>query len=602
MNKKPLVSFVVVNWDGLANTKECLQSIRKTTFESYEIVVVDNGSRDGSKEYFTSQKNIRFVDLPKNTGFTGGHLAGANVAQGKYLAILNNDLVIDKNWLARGLETLERHRSAALVGGKGFYWNDKNPAYNTQNEFYSYQEVDPVSGYTKTLLTGEDECSVDAISGAALLIDRKAFEKVGYLDDDFFAYYEETDLIARLKRAGYEAYYNPTMHTWHQVAASSGGGESDFYLRQMHRNRYFFAYKNYDPLNLRRFLSLYSGEVSRARIKKLLRRTDRESTARLAAYKEVKEQKKTLEEKRRQVLKLGETYNSKLGAYKPQDVTIIIPCYNYGAYVREAIDSALKQSIKPTRIIVINDGSTDNSLAEIKKFKDNPLIEIVNKKNEGVIAAKNLGISMSKTYWTMFLDADDTIDEDTLRIMLKSVATVGHADVVYSDMKLFGAISDYFRARPFQPSSFLAKNYVNNTTLINTTSLKRSGGYKEIMAGGIEDWELYITLFEQGAQFRYIPQPLVNYRQHGDALRSRNSELQDIENGRKHYALIQSIHPGVFKKHTAGYGKIIRLASAGYLLLRHPGVIVVIIKSIPGACIQALRYMLHKARLYLQNK
>jgi GT2 family glycosyltransferase len=600
----PFVSFIVVNWNGLEDTKICLESISKIDYADYEIIVVDNGSKDGSKAYLEKLDDIIYVDLPDNTGFTGGHIAGSEAAKGKYLAILNNDLVIDKEWVKKALETFERHKKAAVVGGKAFKWNKENPIYDKTNEFYSYQEVDPVKGYTKTLETGEEECSVDSISGAALLIDRAAINEVGYFDDDFFAYYEETDLIARLKRAGFEAYYNPSVAVWHKVAASSTGGEAgEFYLRQMHRNRYYFAYKNFDDLNVKRFINSYRHEVVVARLKKAFRRgVNQEVLSRIAAKEEIKSHQRALDKKRTEVMKLGATYSQKLESYKPVDVTIIIPCYNYGDHVAEAIQSALKQTVQPKQIIVINDGSTDTSLDEINKFKGNPIVTIVDKKNEGVIAAKNLGIKMSKTYWTMFLDADDLIDEDTLRTMLKSVDLDGRVDVIYSDMKLFGNVRDYFRARPFQAHTFLAQNYINNTTLINTTSLKRTGGYKQEMAGGLEDWELYVTLFEQGARFRYIPQPLVHYRQHSGAITSRNTQLQDVEIGRKHFELIRSLHPGCYRKYNSKLRYGVRIINSLYLLFRHPGVIVVIIRSIPGAIVQGLRHTLHSARVYLQTK
>mgnify|MGYP001792653735 CR=1 FL=1 len=283
-------------------------------------------------------------------------------------------------------------------------------------------------------------------------------------------------------------------------------------------------------------------------------------------------------------------------------LSIIIPCYNYADFVSKAISSALKQSHKPAKIIIINDGSTDNSLEEINKLKDNSLVEVIDKPNEGVIATKNLGISLSKTYWTMFLDADDYIDEDTLKIMLRSVKSDGMVDVTYSDMRLFGAASDIFRARPFQPYGFLFQNFINNTTLINTTMLKRSGGYKQEMSDGLEDWELYITLFEQGARFRYISQALVWYRQHASGQNSRNQETLDSERSQTLLSHLKALHPRLYKR----YGKkqrILRsLVMLTYIPVRHPGVVLVVCRSIPSAIIQGLRHILHNVKIYLNSK
>lgn len=601
--KNPLISVVVVNWNGLEDTKVCISSIEKVSYKNKELIVVDNGSSDGSKEYFRHKKNIIFVDLPSNSGFTGGHIAGLEVAQGEYVALLNNDAVVAQDWLTKLLDVFRRHPDAAAVGGKAFLWNENYKEFDNSNPFYSYQEIDSINGYTKSLMTGDDECLVDSISGAALILDRKKLADVGYLDNDFFAYYEETDLLARLKRKGYNVYYTPLAHIWHKIAASSkGGSASPFYLKQMHRNRFYYAYKNFDEQNLRLFLKSYSKEVSKARVKKLISLgKDSEATCRMDAYREIKASINTLKAKRENVAKLGNTYNGTLDQHVPEDITIVIPCYNYQDYVSDAIESALHQTLQPKRIIVINDGSTDESLKVMKKYDKNPVVEIINKKNEGVIATKNLGIELSNTYWTMFLDADDFIEKDTLKTMLECALEQERADVVYSDMKLFGAVSDIFRAKPFQPRSFLKRNYINNTTLINTTLLKRSGGYKQEMKDGLEDWELYVTLLEHNARFRYVPRPLVWYRQHGQDTASRNTKVQNDELGKQLYLRIKSLHPGIFKKF--GRRRYFHLLFRSvFIIITRPFVMIVIIRSIPGAFKQSLLHIMHNVRMYLHRR
>src|SRR2546428_134912 len=89
--KKPLVSVVILSWNTLEETRECLKNVRELNYPKTEIIVVDNGSRDGSKDFLAAQKDIVYVDLPKNTGFTGGQIAGYKVAKGKYLALINTD-------------------------------------------------------------------------------------------------------------------------------------------------------------------------------------------------------------------------------------------------------------------------------------------------------------------------------------------------------------------------------------------------------------------------------------------------------------------------------------------------------------------------------
>lgn len=593
----PLVSFVVVNWNGLADTKTCLESIEKLDYPNKEIVVVDNGSTDGSKEYLASLDNIKFVNLPTNTGFTGGHLAGRKAAKGEYLAIVNNDLVLDKNWLKACLETFDRHADAAIVGGKAYKWNKQNPLGKTDNEFYSYQEIDRETAYTRTLLTGDEECAVDSISGAAQLIKQSSLKKVGYFDDDFFAYFEEVDLIARLLRVGLKAYYTPAARTWHKIAASTGEDDS-FYLYMMHRNRYFYAFRNFDEKYLRKFLKSYRHEARLAYLRFLRRPSNTDAKSRIKAYWWVRLHSSMIRTSRHKIQRMGGSYSDKLWLNERTDVTVIITCYNYAEFVGEAIDSVLKQTLLPKKILVINDGSTDNSKQVIDAYRDNPLVEIIHKPNTGIIDTRNLGIKLSKTYWTVFLDADDMLGKTFIKDTI-SVSENGRYDIVYTDMLMFGAFNDIFRARPYSPSSLITANYINNSALIKTSLMKQIGGLKPEMSVGLEDWEMYVSLVEIGAKPFYLPVPLVKYRQHHQIL-SRRAGYAHLE--KELFKQMRDLHPGFYRKNN----RHLRLALHGLKLLwycvRYPGVIVAMLRAIPGASFQALRYMHAKALDYVKQK
>lgn len=593
----PLISFVVLNWNGLEDTKECIKSIEAIQYKNIELIIVDNGSEDGSKEFFASLPNIIFVDLPKNTGFTGGHIAGRKVAKGEFIALVNNDLVLDPSWIVECLRVFETYPNAAVVGGKAFKWNNENSKFDTKNDFYSFQEVDPETGHTRTLLTGEEVCLVDSISGAALLIKQSSLEDVGYLDNDFFAYYEETDLIARLLRAGKEAYYCPTAHTWHKIAASSSD-DGSFYLYMMHRNRFFYSVKNLDPKYLHRFMKNYRREAYIARLRNIRNKDNIDAKARLKAYHWSKENKELVFKAREDVLKLGESYTNHLRAAPRNDVTVIIPCYNYAEYIKDAVDSVLNQSVLPKKIIIINDGSTDNTTEVIRQFSTNPIIDIINKKNSGVVDTKNLGISLSKTYWTVFLDADDMISKTFIRDTLR-MAKNGIKDIVYTDMQLFGAVDDIFKARPYSAHTLLKTNYINNTTLIKTSLLKQIGGYKSEMKHGLEDWELYITLVEAGAKPQYLPLPLMKYRQH-ENFANRNASVGSKE--KQLEVQIKTLHRSFYRQH--GYYKTLLFHCFKLFLysLRYPGVFLVALRSVPRAIKLALSHTYGQSLAYVQKK
>jgi GT2 family glycosyltransferase len=534
----PLVTIVVLNWNGLADTKICLQSIRNQSYRHFETIIVDNGSVDGSVDYLSGVADIKFVPLKENLGFTGGHIEGFKHANGDYIAILNNDLKLHKDWLREVVETMRALADAGAVGGKLYKWDEANPVDCEENEFYTWQEVDLRTGGTRTLLTGSEPCWVDSISGAALLLNRKAIDRVGYLDNDFFAYYEETDLIARMLRAGLRAYYTPAAKAWHAMGGSSEGGtESPFNLYLKHRNRYIFAVKNFDEPYISRFLHYYRKGYYRAQIlRRFFSREDFDALVRAHAW--VRKNARAVAAKRTEVLDLGTSYIDKLATFKHCDVTIVIPCYNYAQYVGEAIESALAQTIKPRSVIVIDDGSTDDSLSAINEFRSSDPLTVISKPNEGTVATKNLGLRLAKTHWIIFLDADDVLPPDYLEKTLEA-AFRENADVVYTDFQYFGAKSEHVTAGEMSRIRMLRENFVHNSALIKTTVARMVGGYKKELKYGLEDWELYLSIARIRAKFAYAKGVDFQYRQHN--VESRNSN----EHFRETRKAISRLHPGV---------------------------------------------------------
>ncbi len=537
-SKDALVSIVVLSWDKLEETKNCLKSLRALIYKNKEIIVVDNGSKDGSKAWLKQQLDIAYVDLPINIGFTGGQIAGYKVAKGKYIALINNDAVVASDWIEQALKSFAKDKKVAAVGGRAYIWDEKHKAYNQNSPFYSYQVIDPSFGYAQTLQCGDHEVSVNSISGAGVMISRSAIEKVGYFDDRFFAYYEETDLFARMKRAGYKIMYNPAVKTWHKIGVSTKG-KPFFYLYHMHRNRFMYAYKNFDNEYKKIFVKQYRHEAQSAilRITKGSKETD--DKARAKAYLWNQSHIATTRRKRRSSLKLGKTYSKLLLGDASMNVSIVISCYNYGQYVGKAINSALNQTQKPLEVIVINDGSTDDSLEQIKKYTSR--IQIIDKKNEGVIVTKNIGLNLVKGEWIIFLDADDYLDKTYIEKCLK-LARMDNLDMVYTDMQLFGAKKEVFRAWVYSAKRLKKGNYIHNSALMKTQKVKQIGGYKIEMSGGYEDWELYLSLLDIGVTAAVVSEPLLFYRQH--EVNSRNMLAQ--EKGEAFMRKAQSLHPSLY--------------------------------------------------------
>jgi len=608
MNKKnplptsessPLVSLVVLSWNTLDDTKASIENLRKQTYKNTEIVVVDNGSDDGSKEYLKKQSDITYIDLPENTGFTGGQISALEKTKGDYLFLVNSDAIVNNSWTEKALDIFKTDEKIAAIGGKVFEWNDTAPLHDTSNPFYSYQKVDLDLGYAATLRTGEHRVEVDSISGAAVIIRRDVIEKVGYFDARFFAYFEETDLFARFQKAGYSVVYEPSLHAWHQIAKSTRS-KPYFYLYHMHRNRFMFAYKNFD--DVKKFALRYTFDYMRAR-RRLQRNPDSlDDKARVDAYKwNRKNLTRTKKERSFINSRFKNSYDSIISSHRPgEDITVVIPSYNYAKFLPEAIESVLQQTHTPHRILVIDDGSKDNSVEIAKSYEG---VEVVSKPNEGVIKTKNLGISMTTTTWTVFLDADDVMEKNYLESLMKT-AIKTNADVIYCDMEFIGAKTGHFYSKEFSVDELVKGNFIHNSSLINSNLLKSLGGFKEEMAGGYEDWELYLALAEVHARFAYSRDTFLHYRQHHTAT-GRNSSAQKLAD--KLSQSVRDLHPNVYSSVSRNKQRRVKMAKQ---ILKHPEIPFIAVLGIPVGVVKGVgdyvkgvrRHSVNFVRTYIHKK
>lgn len=253
-NKNPLVSIVILNWNRLDDTLECLKYVRNITYKNIEIVVVDNGSSDGSKKILSKIKNIIYIDNKTNRGFTGGHIDGYKATSGEFILLLNNDAAINPDYIEKALRYFDQP-SIGAVGGRAYFWDENNMPLDVKNDFYSYQVINPITAeaiYKRD--DGDVAREVNNVSGSGVIIRRAVIDKIGYFYSPYFAYYEETDLFARMKRSGYKVLYSPELKIWHKNGASSS---QYFQYYQLFKNRLIFALRNFDNKSLPPFLISY---------------------------------------------------------------------------------------------------------------------------------------------------------------------------------------------------------------------------------------------------------------------------------------------------------------------------------------------------------
>lgn len=328
---KPLVSIVIVNWNGLDDTKLCLEHTEKQTYKNIEIIVVDNGSTDGSVEYLRKRNGLILVENPSNLGFTGGHIAGYRVSHGEFILLLNNDAVMDYSYIERSIDKMQDDTAIGALGGRAYLWDDGNGLFDTTNNFYSYQQINPITA--EGIFAREDSGSmreVNTVSGSCVMVRRSVIEQIGYLHDPFFAYYEEADLFARMKRAGHKVVYEPSLAIWHANAKTSNRKAPTFFYYMMMRNRFRFAVRNFDSWSLRKFLRFYLVMGITSTLKSLLPLSSRpmhQAYAR-AFYYNVFRGWRAITERRKLINNLGVSNYNQLIVGEQNSVSFIVDCEN----------------------------------------------------------------------------------------------------------------------------------------------------------------------------------------------------------------------------------------------------------------------------------
>ncbi len=261
------VSVVVVTWNGLALTRRCLDALRQQELDAdLELVVVDNGSQDGTVAALAGERDVLLVALPENRGFAGGVNAGVRAATGEVLVLINNDAVAEPTFVARlvapfadpGSERLGATTGrvvlsgsfapagpgqAALVGHDGTRWArvpDGVRLLNSTGNEVTRSGNGRDRGWLRPADAPAAPGQVFGFNGGCAALRRAALEDVGPLEESFFMYYEDTELSWRLRRRGWEVRHVPDAVTVHDHAASSGTS-SAFFLDHNERNRVLVA-------------------------------------------------------------------------------------------------------------------------------------------------------------------------------------------------------------------------------------------------------------------------------------------------------------------------------------------------------------------------
>jgi len=250
------VAIIILNWNSYTDTYECLKSLEDIKKKNFTVFLADNNSQDNSfsmlqKDY---QRNVFSIDIVfiqtgANLGFAGGNNVAIKKAyeQGyEYFWLLNNDTIVEANALDPLINYLISNPEVGITGSKIYY-------YNTSKIWFAGGKVDLSMGRVKHIGLREEDNGlydttkqVDFINGCSLAFKREVLDKVGYMNEDYFLYYEETDWNTRVRKAGFKIVFCPQSVIYHKVSLSSGGEDnlsSKVYYYNF-RNAFIFVFRN----------------------------------------------------------------------------------------------------------------------------------------------------------------------------------------------------------------------------------------------------------------------------------------------------------------------------------------------------------------------
>lgn len=288
---RPIVSVIILNYNGLRFLPRCLETLRNTTYSPLELVVVDNNSRDGSLEYLHNHHpDIKLIELTSNLGYSGAYNVAIPQTAGEFIVLLNFDVKVEPNWLEQAVEllhnqprlaatqpklrSLQKRESFEYSGGSGGFIDRYGYPF-VRGRIFDTLETDD-GQY-------DDARAIFWASGAALVTRRSAYQEVGGLDDDFFLHMEELDLCWRYWLTGWEVSAAPQGIVYHYAGAALSA-ERYHKMYYNHRNGLVMLLKNYSTASLFRYLPIRLLLDWLAVGKGLLRRQWKRPAAILAAH------------------------------------------------------------------------------------------------------------------------------------------------------------------------------------------------------------------------------------------------------------------------------------------------------------------------------
>lgn len=253
--EKNLVSVVIPNWNGKKFLAGCLDSLSRQTHPNVEVIIVDNGSHDGSVEFLKQNyANVKLVTFDHNTGFAFAVNGGIIESHGEFIALLNNDTIVDLNWLSELVRAMRQHPEVASAGCKMLAYDDHTVLDGAGDGYRRGGLPGRIGHRERDTGRFDSQRYIVGACGGAAIYRRYLFEDIGLFDEDYFAYVEDVDLGLRAQSAGYRCLYVPTAIVYHLGCGTTGSGYNPLVVRLSSQNNLNTIIKNIPFLLLLKFL------------------------------------------------------------------------------------------------------------------------------------------------------------------------------------------------------------------------------------------------------------------------------------------------------------------------------------------------------------
>jgi GT2 family glycosyltransferase len=259
----PLVSIIILNYNGASVVDNCIQSVLDTNYSNFEVIFVDNASVDGSYELavskFGKDQRLHFVKNDENKGFAEGNNIGLTYAKGDYVTLLNNDTEVDKDWLRESIKVVVSDEKIGVVQSKLFFWYNRE-VLESAGAFIDKCGYGFERGFVKDKNMYNEVDEVFYANGAAVTIKMQALKKMGsakaeLFDSDYFFAYEDVDLSWKMRLAGYKTVVAPNSIVYHRRSTTTSRKRGRLVFHHC-KNRIMTLVKNYSLLNLMKYLPL----------------------------------------------------------------------------------------------------------------------------------------------------------------------------------------------------------------------------------------------------------------------------------------------------------------------------------------------------------